>query len=359
MRTIAASVVVATFNAGEQLDRLVLSIRKQKLETTAELEIIVVDAASGDDTRNRARRLGCKVIENPRQDPVAGKHLGFLSAQSDNIMFLDQDEELLSDHSIGRKIACLAQNQELIFVLSSGYSCLPCNTGSQCYISWYGDPFSAFFFGQSSSFKGRRRSIERSLSRIPESFDGVSLWSGPLRSSRIIVEPLAGGAMVQRKRFLSRLPAIRRNASKFVSGPSQILREAGHLALLEDDPVAHFSSPKWSLLIPKIDWRIYNFLNEDASSLSDAGIRGRSAGLGVFDSWRGVSSVAITYSLYVFGVLPLLAHALAMVVSSRRLSLLMHIPLSFYTIFRIAYSGALGALGIRHYKRNRYDGSGL
>ena len=85
------SVVIPTYNAGEDIDRLIHLLHAQ--EDIGEMEILVVDSESRDGTAERAEQLGAKVIRI-RQAEFShsyARNLGAESASGEYLLFMTQD----------------------------------------------------------------------------------------------------------------------------------------------------------------------------------------------------------------------------------------------------------------------------
>lgn len=90
----AFSVIVAAFNSGGRLEQTMRSVLAQ---TRADLELIVVDDGSSDDTGERARRLGAadsrvQVVSQPNAGTVAARNRGLATASGRHVSFLDDDD---------------------------------------------------------------------------------------------------------------------------------------------------------------------------------------------------------------------------------------------------------------------------
>lgn len=85
------SVIIPTLNAQKYIEKLINKLKAQKLEQ--ELEIIVIDSASDDNTVQIARDAGARVLEINRDEFDHGgtRNLGWRSAKGDIICFMTQD----------------------------------------------------------------------------------------------------------------------------------------------------------------------------------------------------------------------------------------------------------------------------
>ena len=93
MRTI--SVVVPAFNEEHLLPACLESLLAQEYE--GEIEILVVDNASTDDTAGVARRYGARVVEEPRRGYGNALMRGFAAARGEIIACTDADTVVPSD----------------------------------------------------------------------------------------------------------------------------------------------------------------------------------------------------------------------------------------------------------------------
>ncbi|GAB4368867.1 MAG: hypothetical protein OHK0021_11960 [Bryobacter sp.] len=83
------SVIIPAFHAAAYLPALAEAIRRS---THVPKEVILVDDASLDNTREIASRLGFRVVQNPSQcGPALARNRGAAMAQGDLLFFLDTD----------------------------------------------------------------------------------------------------------------------------------------------------------------------------------------------------------------------------------------------------------------------------
>ena len=99
------SIVVPTYNRSASLQRMLLSLADQTLPSS-DFEVIVVDDGSSDQTPETLRELrvpyALRTLRQANQGPGAARNLGVQQAQSDLILFLDDDTvpapDLLEQH---------------------------------------------------------------------------------------------------------------------------------------------------------------------------------------------------------------------------------------------------------------------
>lgn len=87
------SVVLPTYNGATRLPTILHSLRSQDVDQT-QVEIIVVDDDSTDDSVAVAESFGARVVRNGAKDPERGKAIGIKAASHDVVMFVDDDHLL-------------------------------------------------------------------------------------------------------------------------------------------------------------------------------------------------------------------------------------------------------------------------
>lgn len=88
------SVIIPTYNRATLLQESVESALSQDYEN---IEVIVVDDGSTDETENIARSFGSRIVylKQKNSGPSAARNLGILYSSGDYLMFLDSDDVLL------------------------------------------------------------------------------------------------------------------------------------------------------------------------------------------------------------------------------------------------------------------------
>lgn len=109
------SVVIPAANEGRSIGRVIAAVREQA-PPGVELEIIVVDDHSTDDTVARAEEAGARVLRLTGRrgsgNPAAARNLGARESRGDPIVFLDADctpregwlEAILHAHDRGERV---------------------------------------------------------------------------------------------------------------------------------------------------------------------------------------------------------------------------------------------------------------
>lgn len=111
------SVIIPARNEGPYIEACVRSIRNQAVD--AEIEVIVVDGGSEDETAARAESAGARVVANPeRITPTALNH-GLAIATGDVILRFDAHSEMMP----GYMQACLRALDENPLAVNAGGWC--------------------------------------------------------------------------------------------------------------------------------------------------------------------------------------------------------------------------------------------
>lgn len=113
MSTPAVSVVIATKNSERYLPEALASIRDGGFD---DLEIIVVDCASTDRSREIAAGFGARVIAQGGSGLFGGWNQGVAVARAELIAFLDSDDRWASG-KLAAQVAALAADPDLDYVI--------------------------------------------------------------------------------------------------------------------------------------------------------------------------------------------------------------------------------------------------
>jgi len=105
------SIIIPTLNEGEYLDKTLMAIKSQKYD--GEVEIIVSDSHSDDNTQEIARRHGAEVVLAERLGPAVGRNRGAQAAKGEILVFLDADT-VPSENLLARISKILEENKDII-----------------------------------------------------------------------------------------------------------------------------------------------------------------------------------------------------------------------------------------------------
>ena len=178
------SVVVPTRNRSALLNEALASIKAEENDKI-ELELIVADNGSSDDTREVAQRFGAVCVEVPTPGAAAARNAGIKAASGEFIAFLDDDDVWVQGH-LQRQLDSLREKQECIAIVGQAVpvdgSLVPIHSPFPSSLSNDGDAFSAFLaeYPQIGSTIVRAGALEK-VGLLDERLLGDEDWDWHLR----------------------------------------------------------------------------------------------------------------------------------------------------------------------------------
>lgn len=342
---IVVSVVIATFNSEKILPRVLEAIRNQSF-LQDKLEILTVDGGSTDGTRRLAEKYGCRVIDNPKTEPVHAKLLGVQNAKGKYLLFVDHDEVFENRDSIKTRIEALQRHPECKTAFCSGYKRPKNYPALNQYLSEFGDPFSLFVYYSSKDEKFFSKMLKRKyrLALEEEGYDIIS-FAGEKRN--IIVELCCLGTIIDLEYF-KKTTDIEKNPTELVQ-LFYIMLEQGNTKVIvsKSDPLLHYSVDSLKAYLPKLKWRICN--NVHFPEKSEVGFGGRQK------YQKGVGLKKYLFIPYAVLFPVSLLHGIYLALSRKNAVYLLHPVLCLYVVFQIAWQTGLKLLGIVPEFRS-YDG---
>lgn len=110
------SIVIPTRNSSNTIEECLLAIQKQSYQN---IETIIVDSKSTDDTTEIAAARGCKVISTDWK-LLGARYLGCKAASGEFVLMLDSDQILLED-AVERSLP-LFENYDMICLGETSYT---------------------------------------------------------------------------------------------------------------------------------------------------------------------------------------------------------------------------------------------
>lgn len=116
------SIIIPVKNGSKYIKGAIESIRSQ---TEKNVEIVVIDDASTDDTQTilseiQKTDLLFKIIRNEKsRGPGASRHIGILASSGELIAFLDDDDRWISPQKLSKQSTYLQDNPECVIVGSA------------------------------------------------------------------------------------------------------------------------------------------------------------------------------------------------------------------------------------------------
>ena len=265
------SIAIATFNSAKTLEKTLQSIRKQTYPQE-KIEVMVIDGGSTDQTINIARKYKCKIIPNPKTDLIYAKHIGFLKARGEYLMYLDSDEVLENPDSLKLKYSAFQKNERVRAVMISGYKTPKDYSAINYYSNEFGDPFSFFIYKESKGYKFLLRDWSNKYKKIYENGECAIFDFKDIRPLPI-VELWAGGCTIDLKYARSTFPQIKKNPA-FLAHLFYLLNKKNCLlAMTKNDPTIHYSSENVHKYLKKIASRVKN--NVYQTQMGEGGFLGR------------------------------------------------------------------------------------
>jgi glycosyltransferase involved in cell wall biosynthesis len=115
---VKASVIIPVYNGAEFVGSAIRSVLEQ---TERDLDLIVVDDGSTDDTREVVRRFDdprLRLIEQSNAGPSAARNRGIAEARGEWVGFLDADDSWMPE-KLAKHLECAAKHPEAGLIYSS------------------------------------------------------------------------------------------------------------------------------------------------------------------------------------------------------------------------------------------------
>lgn len=336
---IEITIIIATFNSHVTLPKVLDSIKKQTFPA-ARVEVLLLDGGSTDDTLILAKNYNCKVIINPKTEPVYAKFLGYLKAQGKYLLYLDHDEVIENTKSLELKYRIFQSVPKVKAVISSGYKNPNGYPFINNYINEFGDPFSAFIYNLSKDARFflkqmKERYIVVDDQKTYTTFDFKNAEQMPL------IEVCAGGSMFDGD-FMKKMFKETKKEPKLIPHYFYLINSKDVLiAMTKNDALVHYSSDTLSKYLNKIRWRVKNNIYH-VSGMGASGFSGRQQYSSKKSNYKKYLFIP-----YVYTILPCLFDAIKLSVSRKNLNYLIHLPLCIFTANLIIYHTFMKSLGVK------------
>ena len=339
------TIIIATYNSKKLLEKVFKSIELQTYPKEL-IRVIAVDGGSLDLTKEFVVSEGFEVIENPKTEPVYAKFLGFKEATSDYVIYLDHDEVLENKNSIKNKVEIIESNKTVKAVLTSGYKSPPNISFINDYINDFGDPFSAFRYWLSKQDLFFINRMKAKYTLIKEDEKSV-IFDFSNRSSLPIIELVAAGSMIDAAYLKQIFPETLERPELLPHLFYMLLSKDNNIAIAKDDAIFHYSSDTFWKYLNKIKWRIKN--NIFFPEMAGAGFKGREQYENGFMKYKKYFFIPYAFSM----VFPLI-DSLYLIITRKKLSYFIHLPLTVYTAVCIVGYGLVKIFGYRPHMKS-YD----
>lgn len=333
------SIVIVTRNSEENLPKVLESIKKQTYPKN-KLEVLIIDGRSIDKTRPIAKEFGYKVTDNPKIGFVPGKHLGYLIAKGEFLMYLDSDEEIENSDSLKIKIAAFQSNKKIKGVTGTGYKNSSKSAPISHYLNEFGDPFSYFIYRSTMNYQFFLQNLSGKYNKISEN-KRFCVFDFSLSKSLPLLEFVEMGGIIDLIYFKKTFPQIKDNPTLIAHFLYLLTTKRALIAITKDDPIIHYSVDSLKKYLNKISWRVRNNIY-DKDKLALSGFEGRDK---YQSSWNKFKRyLFIPYSLSI--IFPFI-DSIYLSLTRKDLIFLIHPFLCIYTTFLIIYYSLLNLFGIK------------
>ena len=344
-KQVTVSIIIATYNSEKILPKVLQAVRRQSFPQE-ELEILTVDGGSTDRTKELAAKYGCRIIDNPKTEPVHAKLLGVQNAKGKYLLFLDHDEVLVNKDSIKTRIEAMQKHPECKTAFCSGYKRPRSYPLLNQYLNDFGDPFSLFVYNSTKDARFFGKMLKKNFDLVEEKKEYFVISFARMQKD-IIMELWCLGTIIDIEYF--------RETTNILTNPMDLVQlfyimlEQGKTRVIvsKKDPLLHYSVDSLKAYLPKLKWRICN--NVHFPEKSEMGFSGRQ---------KYQKNAALRKYLFVpYAVcFPIsLLHGIGLAVSRKNVVYLLHPVLCLYVVLQIALQMGLKLMGIVPRFRS-YDG---
>ncbi len=332
------SIIIATYNSERTLEKTLQSITNQTYPKE-KVEILVIDGGSTDNTISISKSYSCKILPNPKVDPVSAKHIGILKASGKYILFLDSDEVLEKPTSLKVKYLAFKKDGKIKSVIPNGYKTPKEGSAINYYINEFGDPFSYFFYRESKGKDYLLRDWSLTYKKISE--DGnVTVFSFSNKERLPLLELTAGGCMMDLQYIKATFPEIKTNPSLITHLFYLLNTKSALLAITKYDSTIHYSSDTLYKYLKKISSRIKNNIFD--TEVGWVGFKGREKFQPFLSNIKKYLFIPYSFSL----LLPCI-DSIHLCLTRKKAVYLLHLPLCLYTSLMILYFLIMKKLGIQ------------
>lgn len=342
------TIIIATFNSEKFLPRVLNAISEQNYPKN-KIEILLVDGGSIDETIFIAKKYKCRIIKNPRTEPVYGKYLAFLKSRGKYVMYVDHDEVMLNKNSISSKVLALTENSGVKAVAGGNYRSPMGYPFINEYINEFGDPFS-FFIYRISKRDGfflnsmlKKYPVKRQTRKCAV-FDLSDVNNLPL------IELVAGGSMFDAEYLKKEFPETKEKMELLPHYFYLLYSKYPEVIVMKNDPILHYSADTMQKYLKKITWRVKNNIYF-YSTMGKSGYSGREDFQFGFFKLKKLLFIPYSFSL----ILPLI-DSVYLIITRHNYYYVLHLLLCLYTASLISYHYILKFFGYNP-KLRSYDGS--
>lgn len=338
------SVIIATFNSHKTLELVLEALRNQSYSQD-KIEILCVDGGSTDDTFEICHKYDCKILNNPKTDPVSAKMIGYQNAKGKYVIVMDHDEVLQNKDSIKIKVDALQAHQECKVAFGGGYLRPKDYPLLNQYLSEYGDPYSLFVYRFSKYYGYYEKDLSK-RAEVISAEDNYKVYQFGHDFGKCIIELCCLATMIDKEFFATN--------TDFMENPQTMvhlfykMNDMGYrdVVFVQNDPLVHYSVDSIKAYLPKLRWRIINNIHYPEKA---------SQGFGGREKWMGKGYIKYLFPLYSISIIIPFVDSLIMMLRRKNPIYILHTYFSLFVTWNIILEYAKKILGITTALRT-YDG---
>lgn len=305
--------IMPTLNSEKTIDKALRSIRSQRFPQE-QVEILVIDGGSSDNTISIAEKYGVIILKNVQKIPETAKAIGLRTAKGRWIVLHDSDEVFISDYQLMDRYHFFLANPDVYCYVANkllpGDGC-----GISCaYLNIVSDPFGYIVYkNKGAIIKNNRQFLyKKNKGNI-------------YKYTETAVTPIGdGGTTTFNIEKAKELFGDRVYTQEFaVSAFIQLVNKTSLVGCIPDDNIIHFSTATFKSYLKKLKFRININLNNVEKSGYSARAR-YSRKLQQRKKW---------FVIYCMTLIGPFFDSIRLAVMNKRLSLSLHFVYTYYVFF--------------------------
>lgn len=141
---ISFSFIIPTYNSTRTLEKCLKYIDNQDYNKS-QIEIILIDGISNDDSREIGKKFNAKVLDNYDKKHQIGRIIGSKEAKNDFLIFLDSDNYLTDRNTLKIFSKCIHdQNVNMLEIIEYGYESSSSHIDKYCALLGADDPLAYY-----------------------------------------------------------------------------------------------------------------------------------------------------------------------------------------------------------------------
>jgi len=338
-KQILITIIMPTLNEEKRIEKALVSIRNQDINQD-EVEILVIDGGSSDDTKKIIKNYNVRVLNNPKIVPEEAKKIGLLNSNGKYIIFMDADEEFINNSQLKNRILLFKNNENVKVILANGLKTPKGYPGLTRYVNSFGDPFSYFIY----NFDGENlcESLEKKYKYINKTKYGNIYF---IRKNDLVPIGDSGTTMLDLE-YLKMHFYNNFNDPDFITTKfEKIISKTNCFGIINDDNINHYTSVELFSYLKKIKFRIINNINPN-ENISGYTARAKNN--------KYLNKKKYLFLIYCIIFPKVIIDSIILVIKKKRFIFLLHFLLVYYVLFNIILYSILKILKVRI--NNKYYG---